>query len=312
MNADLIVHVVDASVRGGRADGDAGRGRRGARRDRRGERPTPARAQQGRPPVERSARRARARHRDAVLVSALTGEGLDALRDAHRGPLPPRPRAGGAARSRTRRAACPSCTRWPATWSARTRPRASSSGRACRPASPSASSASRSTARRDRRRLTLAFTRLGAAAERPGGRTSTTPGYDLLAAEAASHRARGASHRRHRDRSRHPGRLRRPGAPALGAGRPPRHRARERPGPDRRRLPRRGARPALNTDPEEPFEVEVGDRIAQLVVVRVEAADLRDGVRCRRTGARAASARPGGEAGAAALWSCADLGRLAA
>ena len=32
----------------------------------------------------------------------------------------------------------------------------------------------------------------------------------------------------------------------------------------------------LNTDPEETFEVEVGDRIAQLVLVRVEAADVEE------------------------------------
>src|SRR3954452_18867278 len=76
-----------------------------------------------------------------------------------------------------RAARCPSCTIWPATWSAPTRRRACWSAPACPPWWPSASAATRSTA-----------------AERP--RPSTTPACGscaVLAAETAGAEARVAA-----------------------------------------------------------------------------------------------------------------------
>ena len=62
------------------------------------------------------------RHRDAVLVSALTGEGIEELRRADRARVPRAARARRAAGALRRAArSCRSCTRWRATSSARTR-----------------------------------------------------------------------------------------------------------------------------------------------------------------------------------------------
>ena len=66
---------------------------------------------------------------------------------------------------------------------------------------------------------------------------------------------------------RHPAGPRRPRAAALGSRRPPRHHARQRARPHRRRLPRRAARAAAQHRPRETFTLAAGDRIAQLLVV---------------------------------------------
>ena len=86
----------------------------------------------------------------AVQVSAATGEGLDDLREADRGPVPGHaPVDGAAAALRRGRVAVRAARRWPARSSARTRPRAWWSAPACRRWPPPASSASRSTASTD-------------------------------------------------------------------------------------------------------------------------------------------------------------------
>ena len=80
--ADLIVHVVDASAPEERRLARHARGRRGAGGDRRRREAAAAGPQQGRPARRgRAARGRRSRHPDAVLVSALDGEGLDELRE---------------------------------------------------------------------------------------------------------------------------------------------------------------------------------------------------------------------------------------
>ena len=98
--------------------------RRGAGRDRRGREAAAARAEQGRP-----ARRGRARGSSApatatrVLVSALTGEGLEELRRAHRARVPRRRSSRSSCWCRSTAArCCRSCTTSPATSSARTPP----------------------------------------------------------------------------------------------------------------------------------------------------------------------------------------------
>ena len=89
-------------------------------------------------------RELRFRHPRAVLTSAVTGEGLDALAERialafDRGLRPVElllPYSEGQVGS-------PSCTRWPASCIARRPPRACGSARACRPRWPSATSALR-------------------------------------------------------------------------------------------------------------------------------------------------------------------------
>ena len=86
------------------------------------------------------------RHPDAVLVSALTGEGLGELATGSR-PSSSARCATSSCSSRSRRARrSPSCTRSPATSSARTRRRACASARGCPTSSPTATTATRSTA----------------------------------------------------------------------------------------------------------------------------------------------------------------------
>ena len=72
------------------------------------------------------------RHADAVLVSAVTGEGLEELASGSRRSSSARSRTSSCSSRSPRAACCPSSTTSPATWSARTRPRASASP----PASP--------------------------------------------------------------------------------------------------------------------------------------------------------------------------------
>ena len=75
-------------------------------------------------------------------------------------------------------------------------------------------------------------------------------GLDLRALDAgALAPGRPRDGRRPASRSRCPTGHAGPGPPALGAGRPPRHRARQRAGPDRRGLPRRAARAAAQHRP---------------------------------------------------------------
>ena len=78
-DADLMLHVADASEPEARRDARRDGGGRGARGDRRGRHPAAAGAQQGGPRGARRARRAAFRHPDAVQVSAVTREGLDDL-----------------------------------------------------------------------------------------------------------------------------------------------------------------------------------------------------------------------------------------
>ncbi len=78
--ADLIVQVVDGSEAESASGGVDRRRRRGSRGDRRRSDPTAAGDEQGRSARRGRAPRASLRHRDAVLVSAETGEGLDELR----------------------------------------------------------------------------------------------------------------------------------------------------------------------------------------------------------------------------------------
>ena len=87
---------------------------------------------------------------------------------------------------------------------------------------------------------------------------------------------------------------------ALGAGSRPRDHGREHAGPDRLRLPRRAARdPAATPTPREPFVVEPGMRIAQLVVVagragRAGRGRRAAGDRARRARLRILGGRPDG------------------
>ena len=216
--------------------------------------------------------------RGAVQVSAETGEGLEELREA----VEARFLAHACGRwscscPTTRAAACPSCTTSRGRWSARTPPRACACARACPPAPRPASSASRVERRgRERRRMRLRFARLHRGRRRADARARRR--RRLRPARRRGGRARRrasarASARASRSRSRRP---RGPRAAALRAC-AARHGIAlvNAPGPDRRGLPRRGARAAAEHRPlRQPFEVAPGDRIAQLVIVRHEAPEL--------------------------------------
>ena len=228
------------------------RGRRGAGGDRRRREAAAAGPQQGRPArARRSAARSRSRHPDAVLVSALDGEGPRRAARADRDRLRGDPDRGRAADPlRAGRRACTSCTRSPATSSGPTARTASSSTPGSRPPSCTASTISPSPSPSSRlRAVELPVAKLNDGAvlptRGPRGRRRARP----LRLRGRPHRARRALERRHRDRGRDPRRARRPGPAALG----PRPRARDRPGqqprPDRRRLPRRGAGPAAQHRP---------------------------------------------------------------
>ncbi len=143
LEADLILHVADASALGGGAGRPAGRRRRRAGRDRRGRAPAPAGPEQGRP-----ARRPTA----AASSSSATPRpsrcpprrARDSTRCGARWRRASSPPCGRwSCWCPTRRAGdCPSCTTWPGRWSARTPPRAWSCARGCPPRPQPASSAS--------------------------------------------------------------------------------------------------------------------------------------------------------------------------
>ena len=137
-NADLILHVVDASAPEDELESMMERRRHRARGDRGGRDAAPRRPQQGRPdrsrgaaPAEASPPRRRSRvgahrrgpRRAARAHPAHVRERADIGRAAR--PLPARERSS------------PSFTSSRATFSARTPPRASTCGRACRPRSRS-------------------------------------------------------------------------------------------------------------------------------------------------------------------------------
>ena len=224
LGADLIVHVADASVPEEElhemlAAVDDVLAEIGA-----GETPAAARAQQDRPARRRAPPRAVASaSRDAVQVSGETGEGLDDAARGDRGALPRHAAADGAARAlRARAARCPSCTTWPASWSARTPPRACACARGCRRRRRRASSASRLNGgpagvtlrfrRLTRRRAPPAQAHDGDAGLRPARRRGR---------HARARRARASVGTGHRGGD--PRGPRRPGAAALGPGGTPRH-----------------------------------------------------------------------------------------
>ena len=150
LGADLIVHVVDASVPEEElhqmmAAVDEVLDEIGA-----GEHAAAAGAQQGRPARRGAPPRA---------VVPLPGRRAGVGRRPATGSTSCARRSRRASSRRCRpmellvpvrrgRHACPSCTTWPASWSARTPPRACASARACRPRRRRASSASRRTATR--------------------------------------------------------------------------------------------------------------------------------------------------------------------
>ena len=82
------------------------------------------------------------RYPRAIQVSAETGEGSRSSATRSRAASSPRCARSTCSCPTRRAAACRSSTRWPASSSARTPPRACGSARACRPAPPRASSAS--------------------------------------------------------------------------------------------------------------------------------------------------------------------------
>ena len=238
-----------------------------------GEQPAPARAQQGR----RARRRApRASSASAIpdaraRLARATGEGLDELRERIEDEFARTLRAielllpyaeGGPPRRAARRS--------PATSSARTRAEGVRVARACRP--PSAERFAASTARERRRADARGSSRLRRRAPSlPRRAHAGDAGLDLYALEAADARAR-ASARCVRTGIAielppgHAGLV----LPRSGLAVAPRHRARQRPRPDRRGLPRRAAGPAAEHRPRASRSPSTpGDRIAQLVLVEV-------------------------------------------
>ena len=108
----------------------------------------------------------------------------------------------------------------------------------------------------------------------PPAPTPATPGS--ISTRSRRRRSRPASALgAHRDRGRDPSRSGRAGAAALRPGRPARDRAGQRARPDRRRVPRRAAGAAAeHRSRRARSRSPPGDRIAQLVLVRVEAPEV--------------------------------------
>ena len=122
VNADLILHVVDASVPEEELDEMMPRGRRRARRDRRGRKPAPAGPEQGRPAGRRRAAGARAPPPRRRARVGARRRGARRAAGADRGELPGAPRRRSSCWCRSSAARCSrSCTTSPATSSARTR-----------------------------------------------------------------------------------------------------------------------------------------------------------------------------------------------
>ena len=139
------------------------------------------------------------------------------------------------------------------------------------------------TARHER--VSFRFTRLTEAAKAPTPAHPGDAGFDLHAAEAArlgpGERASVGTGIAVEIPEGSAGLV----LPRSGPGREARDLGRQRARPDRRRLPRRGPRAALEHRPESTFEIAPGDRIAQLVIVAVgdaepvEAESLSDSAR---------------------------------
>ena len=177
------------------------------------------------------------------------GRGARRAARRDRGALPGDAAADGAARAlRARAARCPSCTTWPASWSARTR-----RGRARARAGPGGGGAALRAlrdvngGRRSGRCVSAASRRRRA---RPRAPMTATPGSTCTPPRRHA-RSRRAGERWYGHRGGDPRGPRRAGHPALRSGGPPRHLARERARPDRCRLPRRAARPAAQHGPDE-------------------------------------------------------------
>ena len=267
--ADLIVHVVDGSEPGaGPRRGDRRR-RLGARGDRRRRAAAAAGLQQARPARRRAAPRAAGRRpRGDRRLGARRGRGSRSCATGSRRRSPRRSARGRAARPLRRgRPALGAATSSPATSSAASAPTACSCTRGSRRRSRTASPSSPSTARPRRARISP----VGAAVHAAG------PARRTAADARPRRRRRPRPATRRGARPLGPGERaavgtgiaveiprgpRRPGAAALGARAPARDRARQRPGPDRLRLPRRAPRPAAEHRPRGAFEIAPGDRIA--------------------------------------------------
>ena len=208
--------------------------------------------------------------RSGVLVSALTGEGLDELRDAHRRRV--REPAG---RRRAARAV-PRGRRPLRAARARRRPRARGhAGRRARRGPPARAGGRALRALLAPTASRCGFRRLDPAAVLPRRAHPGDAGYDLCALDALVARAGRAGDGPHGDRDRAARRPRRLGRAPLRPRRAPRHRARQRAGSDRRRLPRRGQGPAAQHGPRGGLSrSSPGERIAQLVVAAVAAPEV--------------------------------------
>ena len=228
------------------------------------------------------------RHPGALLISAVTGEGIPALDRAHPGRVratpvrrrAARPLRGGRAAGRAARAG-----RRPG---ARGHPRRGAGHRAAarqrrRPLRPLRAVA-------HRRPMNLRIARLDERARLPTRAHRRRRRPRPLRARGrvlAPGRARLGPHRH---RGGDPGRPGGPGAAPVGARRAPRDLGGQRPG-----LIDSGYRGEvrvllLNTDREQPFELAAGDRIAQLVLVPRRAADAGRG---RRRSPTPSAARAG-------------------
>ncbi len=241
MEADLIVHVVDASVEEEElaemlAAVDDVLDEVGA-----GDRPRLLALNKVDELSPERRRELGYRHPRAVQVSALTGEGLDDLRDAIEahflGSLRPMellvPYAEGGSLSELHEVA------------GELEREETPAGVRVRARVPVGAGPALRALRRERNgrghRLTLAFARLDPAARPPARAHDDDAGYDLHAAEPASLEPGGRASIGTGIAVAVPPRVRRAGPAALGPRGAARHRARQRTRPDRPRLPRRGA-----------------------------------------------------------------------
>ena len=298
--ADLIVHVVDGSEPERRA-----RARRSPRSTRCSRRSAPA-TSRGCWSSTSSTCSTPTQRRDllvgvpgAIGVSAATGEGLDELRDRIEAAFEETLRRGRAAgplrRGRPALGALRARRRPRARGARRRRPRPGADpGRARAPLRASSrlnGAGAALTARLDRWSCASSgsTTRRGCPSRANAGDAGPRP---LRGRGGHASRRAEAGERRHRARGRDPAGPRRARPAALGPRRAARDRARQRPGPDRLRLPRRAARAAAqHRSRSEPFEIEPGDRIAQLLRDRRSSDAPSSGRRSRRRFRRARRGR---------------------